>query len=173
MRGARVCWWTLLLLMPMSAFAQAADPEPAAVIEAGGAASGTIGGGSSFGGDLAVEFTPIENLLELEVGTSALFARHSTEWDTDILFKKPWTLSRMAEFMVGAGPEWVHTRDRGVVRNAAAANFALDFMFWPKGQHRVGWFLEPEYEYTFGHEHERAIGVSFGLLFGVPRPNQK
>ncbi|HVW11146.1 MAG TPA: hypothetical protein VHC90_21320 [Bryobacteraceae bacterium] len=158
-----------LLLLPVSAFAQAADPEPAAVIEAGGAASRAIGGGSSSGGDLAVEFTPIEHWLEIEAGTAGLFAHGSSEWDTDLLFKKPWTLSRTVEFMIGAGPEWVHTRDHGIARNAAAGSVALDFMFWPKGQHKVGWFLEPEYDYTFGHDHERSVGMSFGLLFGVAR----
>jgi len=158
-----------LLLLSGSAFAQAIDGEPAATIEAGGAVSREIGGGSSAGGDLAVEFTPVENWLEIEAGTAGLFTRHSAEWDTGVLFKKPWTLSRTAEFMVGAGPEWVHTRERGVSTNACAGAFALDFMFWPKGQHKVGWFLEPEYDYMFGHGHKRSVGLSFGLLFGVRR----
>jgi hypothetical protein len=47
----------------------------------------------SFGPDLTVEITSIENWLELAAGTAALFRRHSTEWDTDLLFKKPWTVS--------------------------------------------------------------------------------
>ncbi len=64
---------------------------------------------------LAVEVTPIENWLELEAGITPLFSRHhSTEWDTDLLFKKPWTLSKKAELMVGVGPEWVHTREPGM-----------------------------------------------------------
>lgn len=32
------------------------------------------------------------------------------EWDTDFLFKKPWTISKKLEFMAGIGPEW-STRD--------------------------------------------------------------
>jgi hypothetical protein len=36
-------------------------------------------------------------------------------------------LSNTLEFMIGAGPEWTYT-DRG---NKIAAEFALDFMFWP------------------------------------------
>jgi hypothetical protein len=59
---------------------------------------------SSFGGDVAVEFTPIENWLEIEAGTTPLFRRHSTEWDADLLFKKPWTLSENVEFLFGLGP---------------------------------------------------------------------
>ena len=49
--------------------------------------------------------TPIENWLELEAGVLPFYSRNSTEWDTDLLFKKPWTLSPTAEFMFGIGPE--------------------------------------------------------------------
>ena len=80
--------------------------EPAAIVELGGAAARDLkGGGSSFGGDLAVEFTPIEKWLEIETGITPLFRRQSTELDTDLLFKKPWTLSEKVEFMFGVGPE--------------------------------------------------------------------
>ena len=76
-----------LFLCPGNAFAQSVveDPEAAAIVELGGAAGWDIkGGGSSFGPDFAVEVTPIENWLELEAGTTPLFTRHSTEWDTDL-----------------------------------------------------------------------------------------
>ena len=45
------------------------------------------------------------------MGVTPAFSHHSTEWDTDLLFKKPWTLSEKVEFMFGIGPEWIHTRD--------------------------------------------------------------
>src|ERR1700676_4990297 len=84
------------------ALAQSADKEPAAIVELGGAAAWSVkDGGSSFGTSVAVEVTPIENWLELEAGVTPLFAAHSTEWSIDLLFKKPWTLSRKAEFMAG------------------------------------------------------------------------
>jgi hypothetical protein len=108
-----------LFLCSRNAFAQSVDKEPVAIVELGGAASWNLkGGGSSFGPDLAVEVTPIENWLELEAGTTPLFRRHSTEWDTDLLFKKPWSLSKKVEFMVGVGPEWIHTRAYGVTTNS-------------------------------------------------------
>ena len=85
--------------------AQSDDKEPVAVVELGGAANWSVTeGGSGFGPTVAVEVTPIENWLELELGVTPLFTRHSTEWDTDLLFKKPWTLSKKVEFMVGVGP---------------------------------------------------------------------
>lgn len=87
------------------------EPESAAIVELGGATAWDLKRGeSSFGPDLAVEITPIENWLELEAGTTPLFRGCSTEWDTDLLFKKPWTLSGKVEFMPGFGPEWIHTR---------------------------------------------------------------
>ena len=148
--------------------AKDADKDEAAVIELGGAASKTLGGGSSAGADAAVEFTPIEHWLEIEVGTTPLFARHSVEWDTDLLLKKPWTFSKKAELMVGIGPEWVHTRAFGITRNSLAGEAALDFMYWPGGKHKFGWFVEPAYDYGFGHTHDKSLGMSFGLLIAIP-----
>src|ERR1700679_2381171 len=139
-----------LLICCGNASAQAVDsePEPAAILEFGGAGSWNLpGGGSSFGANVAVEVTPIENWLEIEAGFTPLFTRHSTELDTDVLFKKPWTLSKKAEVMFGVGPEWVRVRQYGVTMNSLAAEAALDFMFWPTGEHRFGWFLEPAFEY--------------------------
>jgi hypothetical protein len=161
----------ILLLPAGTAFAQSAqkEPEPAAIIELGGAMSWNVKGGSpAFGPDFAVEFTPIENWLEIEAGVSPLFTRNSTEWDTDLLVKKPWTLSKKIEFMAGIGPEWVHTKQFGVTTNSEAGEAALDFMFWPSARHKFGWFIEPAYEYNFGEGHERSIGMSVGLLIAIP-----
>jgi hypothetical protein len=95
------------------------EKEPAAIVELGGAAShGLTGEGTSFGPTVAVEVTPIESWLELEAGVTPLFTRHSTEWDIDLLFKKPWTLSKKAEFMVGIGPQRVHTTKYSVTTNS-------------------------------------------------------
>lgn len=146
------------------------EPEPAAILELGGAASWNLpGGASSFGPDFAAEVTPLENWLELEAGVTPLFTGHSTEWDTDLLFKKPWTLSEKVEFMFGLGPEWVHVRAYGAATNSIAAEAALDFMFWPSAKRRFGWYLEPAYDYGFGRGHQQSIGITAGLLIGIPR----
>jgi phage-related tail fiber protein len=65
---------------------------------------GNDNGGSSVGPTVAVEIAPIENWLELEAGVTPTFALHSTEWDTDLLFKRPWTLTEKVEFMFGVCP---------------------------------------------------------------------
>jgi hypothetical protein len=153
----------------MGAFAQTEDKDPAAVIEVGGATNWNVAGGpAAFGADFAVEVTPIENWLELEAGTSPTFTHNSTEWDTDFLLKKPWTLSKTAEFMCGLGPEWIHTRQSAKTTNSIGGEVIGDFMFWPAARHRFGWYVEPGFDYDFGRGHQKSLGVTFGLLIGIP-----
>ena len=169
MKAANPVLLAFLSLWTGTAFAQSVDKEPAAVVELGGAADRNLkDGGSSFGPTVAVEVTPIENWLELEAGLTPLFTRHSTEWDADLLFKKPWTLSKKAEFMFGVGPEWVHTRKDRMTTNSVSGEVVLDFMFWPSKRHRFGWYLEPGYEHNFGLGHEQSLGISGGLLIAIP-----
>jgi len=157
-----------LFLFTGDAFAQSVEKEPAAIVELGGAASWDVkGGGSGFGPTVAVEVTPIEKWLELEAGVTPLFSRHATEWNTDLLFKKPWTLSKKAEFMLGVGPEWLHATKYGVTTNSVSGEAVLDFMFWPSAKHRFGWYVEPSYEYNFGRGHEQSVGISGGLLIAI------
>ncbi|MGA2907114.1 MAG: hypothetical protein ABSE36_05395 [Terracidiphilus sp.] len=159
----------MLLLLSGQGFAQSTEKEPAATLELGAEAShGLNGGGSAGGPSLAVEVTPIKEWLELEAGVTPLFSAQATEWDTDLLFKKPWTLSRKAEFMAGIGPEWVHTRRAGASVNALAGEAALDFMFWPTRRRKFGWYLEPAYDHGFLYSHEQSLGLSGGLLIAFP-----
>jgi hypothetical protein len=145
------------------------DKDPIAIVELGAATSWNVSGGAAtFAPNLAAEVTPIENWLELETGVSPFYTHRSTEWDTDLLFKKPWTISRKAEFMLGVGPEWVHLRQNGKVTNFISGEVAGDFMFWPTGKHHFGWFLEPAYDYSFAGGHQQSIGMSGGLLIGIP-----
>lgn len=157
------------LLMYMGyAFGQAKEKEPAAIIEIGGAGEWAFKGGSSFGPTVAVEVTPIEHWLELEAGVTPLFSSGQREWDTDLLFKKPYTLSNTAEFMFGIGPEWVHATANGKTSNSISGEAVLDFMFWPWPKRKFGWYLEPGYGYNFGAGHEQSLGVEGGLLIAIP-----
>ncbi|MGA2252789.1 hypothetical protein [Terracidiphilus sp.] len=144
------------------------DDDPAAILEIGAAMNWNLSGGAAtFAPNLAAEITPIENWLEIEAGVSPFYTHKSTEWDTDLLFKKPWTLSRKAEFMAGIGPEWIHLSQNGKSSNSIAAELAGDFMFWPSGKHRFGWYLEPAYDYSFAGGHQQSVGMSAGLLIGI------
>jgi hypothetical protein len=143
--------------------------EPIVILELGAASSWNVqGGAATFSPNLAAEITPVENWLELEAGVSRFHSHGATEWDTDLLFKKPWTLSRKTEFMLGIGPEWVHLRQNGETANTLAGEVAGDFMFWPARRHRFGWYLEPAFDYSFAQGHEKSIGMSGGLLIGIP-----
>ncbi|HZY40222.1 MAG TPA: hypothetical protein VFE53_26395 [Mucilaginibacter sp.] len=170
-------FFTLILLLSFTinalgqqALKDSADKkDEAAVAELGAAASLSLNGGkASYGFNAAVEVTPIENWLELELGVSPTFGTHLKELDADLLFKKPWTLSQKVEFMFGLGVAWNHTSDYGVITNTAGGEVALDFMFWPSAAHRFGWYLEPAYEYDFGRGHEQSVGMSGGLLIAIP-----
>lgn len=161
---------TFWFLCATSASAQDKEPEqePAAIGELGAVGSWNVkGGGSSYGPTVGIEVTPIKKWLELEAGLTPLFARHSTEWEADLLFKKPWDISKKMEFMLGIGPAWVHTNDSNMRRNSISAEVGPDFMFWPSGKHRFGWYVEPSYEYSFARGHEQSIGLTVGLLIGI------
>jgi hypothetical protein len=143
------------------------EKEPLAIVELGGSGEWAFTGQTSVGSSVAVEFEPIKDWLEIEVGTGPLFGKDHAHWDTDLLFKKPFILSDKVEFMVGAGPQWSQSFNGG---GALGAEFALDFMIWPTKDRKFGWFVEPTYSYSFGSEHEQSLGMSLGLLIPI-QPN--
>jgi len=155
----------LIAFLPLfTTSAQAEDKEPTAIIELGGAGEWGVPGASSFGTSAAVEFTPIKNWLEIEVGVARTFSHGGSEWDADLIFKKPFTLSDRVEFMIGAGPQWTFSPEGTKI----GAELAADFMFWPTSDRKYGWFLEPAYSYSFSSGHEKSFGVTAGLLIAIP-----
>lgn len=79
---------SVVALTAGQARAEDKEKEPDAIIELGGSGNWSLSGPFSSGPTAAVEFTPIENWLEIEIGTGPMFGK------TDILFKKPFTLWR-------------------------------------------------------------------------------
>jgi len=156
-------WVAVLLLLAGTAQAEEKEKEPSAIFEIGGAGEWALQEGRfSLGPTVAVEFEPIKEWLEIEAGMTSLFNSGRPEWSADIIFKKPFTLSKTVEFMVGAGPEWNMTTGK------VAAEFALDFMFWPTSDRKFGWFLEPTYSYSLSKDREQSLAVSVGLLIPIP-----
>jgi len=151
-----------LMAAPQPNFAQepAGDDGHGAVLEIGAAGEwGLRDRNSSFGPGVAVEVTPIEHWLEIEAGISPLRSSAGTEWEADLVFKKPFQLAKNVEFMVGVGPQWSSTSSLGTVA-------VLDFMFWTTPQ--VGWFVEPTYSYAFGRGHDQSLALNVGLLIALP-----
>jgi hypothetical protein len=155
---------SVVALTAMQAGAGEKEKEPDAILEIGGSGNWSLSDPSSFGPTVAIEFTPIENWLEIEVGTGPMFGKGIREWETDILFKKPFTLSDNVEFMIGAGPQWGNSFNGST---NAGVEVAADFMFWPTPDRKLGWFLEPSYSFSFIGGREQSLGVSVGLLIPI------
>jgi hypothetical protein len=138
------------------------DDHRGAVLGIGAAGEWGLGDGkTSFGPSVAFEVTPIEHWLEIEAGITPLRSKDGTEWEADLVFKKPFQLSKSAEVMVGVGPQWSSTNSFGAVA-------VLDFMFWTTPQY--GWFVEPSYSYGFSHGYDKNLAVNIGLLIALPSP---
>ena len=157
----------LILLIALAAFPAYAQ-EAGAILEVGGAGQAGLSGGRAYGPNFGAETTPIPDILELEADVTPFFSHGQSEWDSDLLFKKPFDLSPSLEFMIGLGPEWSHTVGHGVTTDALGAAAALDFMLWPWRERRFGFYLEPSYGYSFGKDHDQSVSVSFGLLIAWP-----
>lgn len=161
MRGHWMAALLVAALLGSSAVVRAEDREPTAVVALGGATEWSLDGGTSFGPTASVEFTPIKDWLEIEIGATSLFSRGHPEWSADFILKKPFVLSPTVELMVGAGPEWK------VTTRSVAAEAVLDVMVWPSPERKFGWFVEPSFSYDLGSGHERSLAVSAGLLIAI------
>lgn len=120
---------------------------------------------TSFGVELTVEKTVIENWLEIEIGVTRLNTAGRREMGAGVIFKKPFQLSRTAELMVGCGPQIARKPDGTERGTSLGGECVLDFMFWPTGSRDVGWYIEPSYDFGLGNRRgERSLGGSAGLL---------
>ena len=143
------------------------DIDHRVVVEIGGAFDrGVNDRVTTYGWTLAAEATPIEGVLELESGFTSLGNGSQRRVAVDFLFKKPFRLSRRAEFMAGIGPEWSRLSGTVPHTTSVAAEGVLDFMFWPTTN--VGWYAEPSYSFSRGGAGERSLGASAGVIIGFP-----
>jgi hypothetical protein len=160
-----------LLVAPFvsAQIASAEEKEPSAILEFGAAGEWDLpNGGSSFGPTAAVEFSVIKDWLVIEAGVAPLFSQGQTEWDTDVVFKKPFDLSPTVEFEPGIGPAWQHTIGGGRTTDAIAGEAVFEFMVWPARERKFGWFVEPSYSVSFASGHQQSLGVSLGLIVAIP-----
>jgi hypothetical protein len=121
--GARFFIITAFVFCPMAQL-RAEDKEPFAVVELGAATERSFQEGTySVGPSASVEFPVIKDWLEIETGISPLFRPGQTEWQVDLLFKKPFTINEHVEFMIGAGPQLSYATAGGGTH--IASEFAL------------------------------------------------
>ena len=169
-RGCKTLAGVISAMFLCAASAQAGEKGKgaAAELELGAAAEWAIpGGGIGFGGSVGIEYTLIREWLEVELEVSPLFGAGRTDWDTELVFKKPFELSDKSKVMPGIGPAWLYTVSHGQSTSSLGAVALLDFQIWPTPERNFGWFVEPSYTYDFGREHEQSLGVTFGLLIPI------
>ena len=149
--------------------ARAEEKEPSALIEIGRATEWDLrDGGQNLDPAVAIEITPLKDWLEIEGGVSSLFGGGHTDWTTDLVFKKPFTLSKTVEVEFGVGPEWLRTTGGGKTADSLGGEAVVEFQFWPWPNRNYGWSLEPSYGYDFGSGHGQSFGVTVGLLIAIP-----
>jgi hypothetical protein len=142
-----------------------AEPETAehrdVVLEVAPAGEWELGGDgkTSFGPSFALAVTPIEHQLEVEFGLTPMIDHGSADWEGEIVFKKPFELTKNWELLVGAGPQWA------MPSNSFGAIAKLDLVYWKTSQ--VGLFVEPSYSYAFTPGHEQNFTLKAGFLFAL------
>ena len=171
-RVAKVCIYTATLgliagIISLAATARAAEKEKEAIaeLELGVAGDWDFAGGAfSLGPSLGIEVTPIKNWLEIEAEVSPVFGGGRTEWETELVFKKPFDVSDKLEVMPGVGPAWFYKTGHGESGSSVGAVALMDFQIWPSAERKLGLFIEPSYSYDFGREHEQSLGITAGIL---------
>jgi hypothetical protein len=163
---SRFCTVVVVTLSFPPAQLRAEDKEPFALVELGPATERSIQEGTySVGPSAAVEFPVIKDWLEIEAGISPLFRPGQTEWQADLLFKKPFTINERVEFMIGVGPQVSYATFGGGTK--VAGEIELEWMLWPSAERKFGWFVAPTYSYSFSKGHEQSIGIATGLIIAI------
>ena len=145
------------------------NKESSAQIEIAPAAERQMPGGQSgFGPSAAIEFTAIEDVLEIELGVSPLFGGGQTQWGTELTFQTPLISFDNVEVSFAIGPEWQRQTGHGETDDSVGATAALDFEIWRLPERKYGWFVEPSYGYSFGSDHQRSLGLAAGWIFAIP-----
>jgi hypothetical protein len=127
---------TAFVLCPMAQL-RAEDKEPFAIIELGAATERSIQDGTySAGPSASIEFPVVKDWLEIETGISPLFRPGQTEWQADLLFKKPFTINQHIEFMIGVGTDGLNLDPLLI---ALLKKIPESEKEWPAPQ-RVRWF---------------------------------
>jgi hypothetical protein len=137
------------------------EKEPAALVELGAAGESEIRGASGFGPSAAVEFSPTKN-FEIEAGVTPLFGGQGrTDWDFELMFRRPFDLSKTLEFEPGIGPTLNGSGQVGVAAST-------ELMIWPWPDRKLGFFIDPSYGVSLAAGHAQSLGITAGILIPIP-----
>jgi hypothetical protein len=128
------------------------DNDPLWVAMIGVAGEWDVPGGSFSGGpSLAVEFNVIKDWLEIEMGGAKLFRGSNWEFENEVVFRKPFTLSETTELMVGLGPMWSKAKGEN---GKVGTTFVADFNVLVVAREEVRLVRRAE---LFGQSRERTV----------------
>lgn len=119
---------------------------------------------TTYGSSIGLEFTAIENQLEIEVGAQYLSSSSPQVLGAVVLFKKPFELSKGVELEIGLGPS-ISRKMNSLGSWQPGITFSPELMIWPTK--KIGWYISSEYTRGLGKEAEKSVGLSIGLLFPI------
>jgi hypothetical protein len=137
-RGLAILLLAALIAPGQRAAAAEKDNDPLWVAMIGVAGEWPTHGNFQNGPSFSIEFSVIKDWLEVEVGSAKLFRGSNSEFETEVVFRKPFTLSETTEVMIGLGPIWSKAKDESW---KVGTTFVADFMFWSSPERKFGWFL--------------------------------
>jgi len=138
------------------------EKQPVTIIELGASSEWELHGAPSFGPSAAIEFNPIKN-LEIEAGISPLFdSQHRTDWDFELMFRRPFDLSKTFELEPGIGPALNGFGQVGLTASA-------ELMMWPWPDRKLGLFIDPGYTVSLAAGHTQSVGLTVGMLIPIFR----
>jgi hypothetical protein len=143
--------------------------EPSFTIKLGGVAERSFADKAFLAGpSVAVQAGILNDSVEIEAGTAPLFDHGHIDWNSGILVKKPFEISRQFDVELGAGPTWIHKSTGDGPSNGIGAEAIAELVYWPSLHKNLGWYLESGYGYDFGRLHDSDLGLRLGVLFAVP-----
>jgi hypothetical protein len=135
------------------------------IFGAGGAGELELAGAGHLGLSAFLEIEAVDKWLETEIGGQVLAIEGGREASVDLLFKKPFTLTKRLEVMIGLGPALIRTQRRPDPDHTSwGLEAAVDFMYWPR--RHVGLWLEPAYEIVLSHGIAHALSCTGGPMLG-------
>jgi hypothetical protein len=90
-----------LLVVAGGARADEKEHESSVVVELGGSGEWDVrGGAGAYGPYVALEYEVIEHWLEIETAVAPRFDKGESEVEFELIFKKPFELSKSLEFLL-------------------------------------------------------------------------